>query len=197
MTDTGNSPTGAPHAAPDQRRCGRRRGPKIALVALFAIGAGFCAGNAMSHGFGPLGHHFGPHGAVTRVFAPATADEASDRAARLARHLAVEVDASAEQETKLKSIARTVAKDVYPLREQMQQARKKGLELMRQPTVDRAAVEALRAEQMARIDDISRRLSTALADAGEVLSPDQRTKLVGRIEAWRERFGWWKRLRSE
>lgn len=193
MTDTGNSPSNASHPTPEHRHgCSRRRGPRVLLLALFAVGAGFFAGNAMSHGLGPLGRHLSPHSAIIRVFAPTTVEEAGNRAARVARHLAVEVDASAEQEAKLVALAKTVASDVFPVREQLKAARKTAIELMRQPTIDRAAVEALRAEQMARIDDISKRLTTALADAGDILSSEQRAKLGNRIDAWRERMGWWK-----
>ena len=90
-------------------------------------------------------------------------------------------------------LAKGVASDVYGIRRQMIDARKKGLELLKAPTVDRTAVEALRTEQMARLDGISKRLSTAVADASEILNAEQRAKLVERIETWRERFGWMKR----
>lgn len=46
------------------------------------------------------------------------------------------------------------------------------------PTIDRAALEKLRAAQIARIDDSSRIMTKALADAADVLTPEQRAKLV-------------------
>jgi periplasmic protein CpxP/Spy len=45
------------------------------------------------------------------------------------------------------------------------------------PTVDRAALEQLRAAEVARIDEASRGVAKALADAAEVLTPEQRAKL--------------------
>lgn len=188
MTDTGNTPANPNY---NGRGCRRGRGPRVALVALFAIGAGFFAGKAMSHGAGPFGNHFGPQSAITRAFLPSSVDDATDRAARLARHLAVEVNATYEQEQKLVTIAKGVASDVYGLRREMIDARNKGLDLMKAPTVDRTAVEAFRTEQMTRLDAISKRLSTAVADASEILSPDQRTKLVNRIEDFRN-GRWWR-----
>lgn len=193
MNDTANSP--APNAGPG-RSCRRGRGPRVALVALFAVGAGFFAGKAMSHGFGPMGSHFGPHSAITRVFLPANVDDATDRAGRAARHLAIEVNATYEQEQKLVAIAKGVAADVYGLRREMKDARDKGLTLMKAPAVDRTAVEAFRTEQMGRLDAISKRLSTALADASEVLSAEQRVRLVDRIEDFRA-GRWWKRWHRE
>ena len=76
-------------------------------------------------------------------------------------------------------------------------ARKRAVELLAEPTVDRAAIEALRAEQVARADAASKRLARALGDAAEVLTPEQRKQLAERIEEMRERRGrgrgWWHR----
>jgi Spy/CpxP family protein refolding chaperone len=51
------------------------------------------------------------------------------------------------------------------------------------PTIDRAALEQLRAAEIARIDASSRILTKALADAADVLTPEQRAKLVKLIAA--------------
>jgi Spy/CpxP family protein refolding chaperone len=45
-----------------------------------------------------------------------------------------------------------------------------------QPTVDRMALERLRAEKMQYADAVSKRLVTAVADAAEVLTPEQRVR---------------------
>jgi Spy/CpxP family protein refolding chaperone len=50
-------------------------------------------------------------------------------------------------------------------------------ELLMAPSIDRAKMEDLRATQIKSFDDSSKRLVTAIADAAEVLSPDQRAKL--------------------
>lgn len=193
MTDATSTPANSGH---NGRGCRRGRGPRVALIALFAVGAGFFAGKAMSQGVGPLGSHFSPTSAITRAFMPTSVEDATDRAGRIARHLAVEVDATYEQEQKLIELAKGVAGDVYGMRRQMMDARKKGIELLKAPTVDRAAVEALRVEQMGRIDAMSKRLSTAVADAGEVLNAEQRTKLANRVEELRQ-GRWWKRWHRE
>jgi Spy/CpxP family protein refolding chaperone len=46
------------------------------------------------------------------------------------------------------------------------------------PVIDRAALERLRAEQMQRMDVISRRILAAVEDAAEVLTPEQRAKFA-------------------
>lgn len=184
-TTPANNNSGRPHGCRS-----RGRGVFVAILALSAVGAGFFAGKAMSHGFGR--HHFGHGPGFTKVFAPANLEDATDRAARMARHLAVEIDATKEQEAKLIALSKGVASDVFPIRQKIVDARKKGIELMKAPAIDRAAIEQLRAEQLTNLDAISKRLTTALADAGEVLSPEQRVKLAERIESWRERRGWWR-----
>jgi Spy/CpxP family protein refolding chaperone len=60
-----------------------------------------------------------------------------------------------------------------------------------QPSIDRAALEALRAEQLALADAASKRFIQALGDAAEVLTPEQRRNLDERIRELRERRGFW------
>jgi Spy/CpxP family protein refolding chaperone len=55
------------------------------------------------------------------------------------------------------------------------------------PTVDRAKLEALRAEHLKVAEEASQKVTTALAEAAEVLTPAQRADLARRFE---QRFGW-------
>jgi periplasmic protein CpxP/Spy len=48
-------------------------------------------------------------------------------------------------------------------------------------SVDRARIESLRAAQVKSLDEASKRLVTAIGDAAEVLSPDQRAALAKQI----------------
>jgi len=49
------------------------------------------------------------------------------------------------------------------------------------PSIDRARIEALRAAQLKSLDEASKRLVTAISDAAEVLSPEQRAALAKQI----------------
>jgi Spy/CpxP family protein refolding chaperone len=69
-------------------------------------------------------------------------------------------------------------KNVLPVREKMLAARATGRELLIQPTVDRAALEKLRADQIATHDTVSKQLVQAVADAADLLSPEQRRKIA-------------------
>lgn len=57
----------------------------------------------------------------------------------------------------------------------------KAHDLLLAPTVDRAQLEAMRAEQIRACDEASKRMLTAFEDAAEVLSPEQRTALAAEV----------------
>ena len=113
----------------------------------------------------------------------------SERIERMVKHLAVEVDATPEQQEKLNAIAKQAAKDLEPLRGQAMETRKQAMELLSQPSVDRAALEKLRVSKLQHADAMSRRVTQALGDAAEVLTPEQRKKLAAHIESRRGRWG--------
>ncbi|TIU97082.1 MAG: hypothetical protein E5W00_24495, partial [Mesorhizobium sp.] len=57
-------------------------------------------------------------------------------------------------------------------------------------TVDRAAAESLRAERVTAVDEASRKLTTALLDAAEVLTAEQRAEMLKHFEdrGWHRRW---------
>jgi ABC-type molybdate transport system ATPase subunit len=57
----------------------------------------------------------------------------------------------------------------------------KAHDLLLAPSVDRAQLEALRAEQIRACDAASKRMLTAFEDAAEVLSPEQRAALAAEV----------------
>jgi Spy/CpxP family protein refolding chaperone len=178
MTDTPTSQPALP--APPPRRRGRTAF-LVTLVALVAAMAGAFGTTAFSQGFGMRGWHRGP--GFMMGGDPARIEERADR---MVRHLAVELDATSEQQEQLRGIVKAALKDLLPMREKVQALRQRGRELLLAPTVDRAAIESLRVEHMALADTFSKRVSQALADASSVLTADQRRKLA---EMWPPRGG--------
>lgn len=142
----------------------------IAAVLAGLLAGGGALASEGSRGHGPFGLH-AFHGELT-----------PERIERLSRHLAVEVDASPEQTEKLRAILQSTADEVKPVRAQMRQNRNEGMALFGAASIDRDAIESLRAQQMELAETLSRRLTTALAEMAEVLTPEQRQKLIRRME---------------
>ncbi len=168
---------------PDLEQGPRRRFFKRAAIATLIGGIAAGIGiKAFAHG--PGGWHRG--GFMAGPLDPAQVDEHLER---MLKHLYVEIDATDEQKQKLAPIVKQAAKDLLPLREKMQGARKQAVELLTGDTIDRAAIEALRAEHLQLAEQASRRIAQALADAAEVLTPAQRKELAARVE--KHRRGSW------
>lgn len=158
---------------------GRVSGAVIALALAAMIGAALAGSANAGWGWGPgssrSGH--GPMGTLE----PA---EVQERVERMVAHLAIEIDATDEQKQKLTTIFVSAANDLLPLRAEMLESRQAGelVGLLTAPTVDRAAIEAFRAEKLALADRASRRIATAFGEAAEVLTPEQRAEIGERLK---------------
>ena len=119
--------------------------------------------------------------------------EIEKRISRVVKHVAIEIDATPEQTTKISALLSAVAKDMKPLRDEFRDAGDKMRSILTADTVDREALEKLRTERMAEIDRRSRQVVTALADVAEVLTAEQRQTLEERIEEFRSMRRRWHR----
>jgi protein CpxP len=117
------------------------------------------------------GRRGGMHGPID----PAELEQRLDR---MLKHFYVEIDATEEQKQKLEPIVKNAAKDLLPMRESLHAGRRQAIELLTQDRIDPAAIEALRARQLRLADEASRRLTRAIGDAAEVLTPAQRKDLA-------------------
>ena len=118
-----------------------------------------------------------------------TPQDAEQRVDRMLKHFYVEIDATEAQKQKLDPIVKQAARDLLPLRAQMQEARKQGVTLLTGETVDRAAIEAFRTQHVQLAEAATKRFSQALADVAEVLTPAQRKDLAKRLEHLRAMRG--------
>ena len=138
---------------------------------------------------GGIGLHAQAHGGpgFRGGFFGGTMDAAQidERAERMLKHLAVEINATPEQQQKLAPIVKAAIRDLQPLRTQMQATRKQAMEIMSAEQIDRGAIERLRVEKLQTADALSKRMTQALADAAEVLTPAQRAELAKRMERHR------------
>jgi protein CpxP len=94
------------------------------------------------------------------------------------------IGASAEQREQIRKIMQSARGDMKARRDEGKALRDKAAALFAQPTIDAAAVESLRQEMVQRHDQASKRMTQAMLEAAQVLTPEQRTKLA---EAMKER----------
>jgi Spy/CpxP family protein refolding chaperone len=107
---------------------------------------------------------------------------------RMLKHFYVEIDATEAQKQRLDPIVKQAARDLQPLHESFHAGRREALELLTGDRVDPAALEAFRAKQLQLADEASRRLTRAIAEAAEVLTPAQRKDLAAHLA---RRHGRW------
>lgn len=145
----------------------------IATVSGFAIGAR-SATAWMWHG----GWHHYDHGYFD-------AEDAAEHVEWRVKRVLSRVDATQEQQDKVGAIAKSAVSDIAALGFTPGELRSKFVELLRADTVDPAAFETLRAEQVAKVDMASKRAVQAMTEAAAVLTPEQRRELTDR---WNRRF---------
>jgi Spy/CpxP family protein refolding chaperone len=94
------------------------------------------------------------------------------------------VGATSEQESKAHDIIAANLADIAPDPKEREAFRKQALDLLGAPSIDRAAVEKLRAEVIARFDAKSKKIVDSLLAIEDELTPAQRAALSARIEGF-------------
>jgi protein CpxP len=163
MSDT--MPTTQPSASGAGKP--RRRFSRRAVIATVIAGIGHWGWQRASFMGAPLD--------------PVKLDERLDR---MLKHLYVEIDATEAQRQQLAPIVKSAARDLLPVRARIHEARRQAVELLSRESVDRAALEALRVDQFKLVEQASMRLTQALADVADILTPEQRKQLAERIGRW-------------
>jgi periplasmic protein CpxP/Spy len=150
----------------------RRRGEHGRIALVMAIGLVLAAGLAFAgyRAQDSFGHHgpFARHSPrLIREFIEFRVDRALEQVA-----------ASDEQKRQVQSILARGFDEHASAFETHEALRQQVHELLTAETIDHAAVEALRAEQVQRIDAVSRQLKDAVVEIAELLTPEQRRRLV-------------------
>ncbi|HEU0199960.1 MAG TPA: periplasmic heavy metal sensor [Burkholderiaceae bacterium] len=161
----------------------------IAAATIAATGAAFAwhGGAHAQGGFGGHAHFGGPFsGSFSGKMDPESMGRRIDA---MVQWMLADVDATPEQREKIAGIAKAAASELAPLRTQHRDARRKMIELLAQPTIDRAQFERVRVEQMQLGETVTKRVTQAMLDAAEVLTPDQRAKLAQKWQERQERRG--------
>lgn len=176
MSDTtSTTQPSAPSNDKPRRRFLRRAAIATALAGIAAV----IGVKALAHADGPWGWH-----RTAFMGAPLDPTRVDEHLDRMLKHLYVEIDATDAQKQQLAPIVKSAARDLLPVRAKIHDARRQALELLSRDTVDRAALEALRADQLRLIEQASMRLTQAIADTADVLTPAQRKQMAERIGRW-------------
>ncbi len=146
------------------------------LIGGLAAGIG---AKAFAHG-GPGGWHgrWGGHGWQGEMDPQAM----QRRAEAMVKWWLADVDATEAQQKKIAEIMTATMTELRPLRQKHFEARRQVMEILSKPQIDRAALEAVRAQELDLAESFSRRVTQSLGDAAEVLTPEQRTKLAERMQ---------------
>ena len=171
-------------------RKGNRKVIALATVVAIALGGVYgvqAFANSKTWGHMKLysGYNGGGHGGHHKGFADISDADSEAHIERMVKHAAIEIDATQEQQEKITALVTAAAKDLKPVHDRMRATGKKIHDLLLADTIDRAALEQLRADRFADAERISKNLVGALADVAEVLSPEQRKLLDERIEQFR------------
>jgi len=119
---------------------------------------------------------------------PLTSEGIARRIEHGVKYVLSDVDATADQKAKVTAILQAAATDVQGLHDQHLAARTQVHDILSAQTIDRARLETVRADELRLADQASKRIVTAIADAADVLTPEQRTKLIEEMQE--EHRGW-------
>lgn len=164
-------------------RGGRGIGKFIAMLVIF--GLGFFAGHAYSCEHGGRG---GPAAFMSGM--PFDAERVGKFADKRLLEALDDVKANDEQKAKASEIIKASLSQGVPLAEKIRDNHQQFAKLMSAATLDKTAIEALRAEQMNLVDEASKLATQTAQDVAELLTPEQRSKFAeraGKHRGWMHR----------
>jgi len=166
---------GSRSPAPETPQSAPRRSRRGWIIVGAAVGAVALLAGALT---AVEAHGGGWHGHGGRM----SAEAFSEHIERHVKSVLSDVDATPEQEAQVTSILQAAARDVHALKEQHVSAHQQLHEILAAATIDRARLETVRADQLRLADEASKRIVDGVADAAEVLTPEQRAALVANME---------------
>ncbi|HWK84955.1 MAG TPA: Spy/CpxP family protein refolding chaperone [Caldimonas sp.] len=96
-------------------------------------------------------------------------------------HMLDGLDASDAQRSQIKQIVAQAAADLKAQAAAGRGLRQRGMQIFTAPNVDAAAAEQLRQQMLQQHDQMSRRVTGAMLDVANVLTPEQRGKIGERM----------------
>jgi Spy/CpxP family protein refolding chaperone len=138
---------------------------------------------------GPMDGH-GPHGLAAGVgpMAGMGAPMGAMMGGRRAERMLEAAGVSAEQRAQIRQLVEAAHAEGAKTRDDGRALHDRMRQLFTQPTVDANAVEALRQQQLARMDAASKRRMQLMLDVSRVLTPEQRTRLAEQMQKRMDRM---------
>ena len=149
------------------------------IAARSALALGLAFGVAL--GAGVTAWASGSDMAARHHAAPMTSQDLASHVAEFLPHLYAQLGVSDAQKAQLDPIVNQAIADVGEIHAQMGNLHTQALDLFAQATVDRGAIETLRAAHLAGMDQASRRIAQLIGDVADVLTPAQRQALAAHI----------------
>jgi Spy/CpxP family protein refolding chaperone len=155
--------------APKLFRNIRKRAVIAALLGGLALTAGALA---FAHSPNAGGWHHGHE---------MTAEDWTTHVDQMLQHCYVEIGATDAQKARLDPMVKQAAKDLIAVHTQLHESHEQLQALFAQDSIDRVAVENIRAQSVRAADQASQIIAGLVVDVGDVLTPAQRKTLVARI----------------
>jgi periplasmic protein CpxP/Spy len=111
-------------------------------------------------------------------------EQAGERAAFATDWMLHRIDASEEQRQQVQAIVQAAVKDLLPMKDQHHQYLQALRAALAQPTINRDILGEIRGAELQLANAASGRLMEAVADAAEVLTPEQRARLAELAARW-------------
>lgn len=92
------------------------------------------------------------------------------------------IDATDEQSDKIYAILDEARGEVRPLMREFRDTREDLVEILSAETIDRQALETLRTERVAALDEASKSMSETLLEVADVLTAEQRAKIIEHLQ---------------
>jgi protein CpxP len=150
-----------------------------------AIGATMPSAEAAWHAYDRVQERGEGRGPGRHGDGPPSAEEMGEHAEFFVSFALHRLGATDEQEDRVLDIVDAAIGQASPLIEKHRTNREALRGLLTASTIDRSALETLRAEEIAMADTLSRTLAGALADSAEVLTTEQRAELAEHLEHFR------------
>jgi protein CpxP len=102
-------------------------------------------------------------------------------------HMLDDIGASEAQIRQIQAIFKTAREELKAQAPQGQNLHLQMLQLWAAPNIDAAAIDALRKQAQVRHEQVASRMQAAFVEAGRVLTPEQRAKMLERAKKRMER----------